>query len=936
MSKRIERINKWFGRATAVVIRFRWLIIIGLILLTAFAMAGVKRIKIDISNESWFLPDDPLVIAKREFEEIFGNNDYVAVLVEADDVFSPEILRMMRELGQELKNKLPYADKLTSITDMDFTRGTEEGLEVGNIVPDEIPTDPKEIAEIKRLAFSKKFLVNRLFSDDSKQSWILLRLRTYPETDATNMEEYPQLVVGKKALEIIHQDKYKNFNLKVTGMPVLNFEKRSYYNKEASRVFGISIIITIIALILILRSVRGLFIPLITAISSIIWVFGGMGWLGIKVDNTVMIMPVLLALAVSIGYSIHIFNFFKQKFLLTGKRKESILYAVEHTGWPILFTAATTIAALLSFLFVDIKTIRWMGLSAGICVIAAYIIVMLFTPAILSFGKDRKPHPEYAEKGDGKAEHFLMKFSDWVLSHPAQILSVFGIIVILLIIGLTKVEVDMRMEKMGLKVPFRAKLWHINNTKVGSMWSYDVTIKFDDADKAKDPVVLRNLDILTDEISKFPCVKRAYSLADIVKDLNQVMHSDDPEYYSIPGNKELVSQLLLLYEMSGGTGSENWVDYDYTTLRISAEVGDFMAKEFEKQWDYLETRTKELFPDAKFGIVGVAVQFSTMAVYITKGQIRSLLIALIVITILMMIVFGSIKTGLIGMIPNIAPTIFAGGLMGFLGTPLDMMTMIIGPMILGLAVDDTIHFINHCKLEFWRTGNYRKAIRDTFRTVGKALFMTTLIIVLGFVAYITSLDKFCSNLGIYTIVAILAALLADFFVTPVLIMWTKPFGKEKKNNTDYLLNNKKTMEKIMNNRTKVMMLWAIFLFGMIFHTLLAVMPVFWGQSVAMTQEQIAANPMDPMMWMMLFFFLFPMIMIVLTLSIEAKWFRITNFILSLLFTLMNIWHLIGHLGESPADPCQIVLLTFVLISGILLNIFSFQWMKKQGDQNVRK
>ena len=237
--------------------------------------------------------------------------------------------------------------------------------------------------------------------------------------------------------------------------------------------------------------------------------------------------------------------------------------------------------------------------------------------------------------------------------------------------------------------------------------------------------------------------------------------------------------MLLLYEMSGGTEAENWVDYDYTTLRISAEVGDFLAKEFEKQWDYLETRTKELFPDAKLGIVGVAVQFSTMSMYITRGQIRSLLIALIIITILMMIVFNSVKTGLIGMIPNIAPAIFAGGLMGYFRTPLDFMTMIIGPMILGLAVDDTIHFINHCKLEFWRTGSYEKAIRETFRTVGKALFMTSLILVLGFVAYTTSLDKMYLRLGIYTIVAILAALLADFFVTPILIMLVKPFGKGK-------------------------------------------------------------------------------------------------------------------------------------------------------------
>jgi hypothetical protein len=133
---------------------------------------------------------------------------------------------------------------------------------------------------------------------------------------------------------------------------------------------------------------------------------------------------------------------------------------------------------------------------------------------------------------------------------------------------------------------------------------------------------------------------------------------------------------------------------------------------------------------------------------------------------------------------------------------------------------------------------------------------------------------------------------------------------------------------IMSNRTKISVLWAIFLFGMIFHTLLAIMPVFWGQSVTMAQEQIDTHSLTPMMWMMLFFFLVPMIIIALTLFIETKWHKITNFIFTLLFTLFNIWHLMGHAGETPIDLRQIVLLTFVLISGILLNIVSYKWIKE--------
>lgn len=132
----------------------------------------------------------------------------------------------------------------------------------------------------------------------------------------------------------------------------------------------------------------------------------------------------------------------------------------------------------------------------------------------------------------------------------------------------------------------------------------------------------------------------------------------------------------------------------------------------------------------------------------------------------------------------------------------------------------------------------------------------------------------------------------------------------------------------MNNRTKIITLWIVFLFGMTFHSLLAFMPLFWGGSIAMSPEQIAKNPMASSMWMVLLFFLLPMIIIAVTLFIEAKWYKVTNFVFTLLFTMMNIWHLIGHLGESPVDPCQIVLLTFVLISGILLNVVSYRWIKE--------
>jgi predicted RND superfamily exporter protein len=270
------------------------------------------------------------------------------------------------------------------------------------------------------------------------------------------------------------------------------------------------------------------------------------------------------------------------------------------------------------------------------------------------------------------------------------------------------------------------------------------------------------------------------SLLDVIKDMNQVMHSDDPAYYQIPDEQELVAQLLLLYEMADGTEQEHWVDYEYTTLRLMVEISEFDTAEIEREFHYIERRVKDLFPEAKFGMVGGAVQVSVAQHYISKGEIVSFLIALVVVGILMILVFQSVKTGLIGMIPNLAPALVVGGIMGYLDIPLEMTTMMIIPMLLGLAVDDTIHFITHCKLEFQRTGNYQKSIETTFKTVGKAIFMTSFILIAAFSVYMSSIAKFFVNLSVLAISGVLSALLADYFITPILVNWSKPFGSAKK------------------------------------------------------------------------------------------------------------------------------------------------------------
>ncbi|WP_169743005.1 efflux RND transporter permease subunit [Desulfobacter vibrioformis] len=737
-------------------------------------------IQTDMDQDNWLLEDDALLAAKEHFEKIFGNDDFCAVLVEADNIFTPEVLTGIQKLGAELVEKVPFADDVVSLTDFEFTFGTQEGIEIIDLVPEPVPTSPEELAKIKTMAMSKPALKNKIVSEDGRYAWIALRMRLIPDKWAeNNSEENPEMAVGRIFKEVVGQEKYRFLNPKTTGLPVINIDKRAFLARETPKLFGISIILTILILAVSLRSATGVVFPLLTAVSAIVIVFGFQGFLGIVFDPSMTFIPVFLSLAVSIGYSIHIFNFFEREFPKNGQRRNTLLHAIEETGWPLLFSALTTIVALLSFLLVPIRPIRWIGVSAACLVGVTYILVIVLLPSLLSFGKDRKPHAVYTPKSGRLIERWMDKLGNKVLLRPKTTITLFILIVAICLIGITKFEVSFDyVRTMGLRIPYIARLNYIGNTPVGSIYAYDVAIEFPDPEAARDPENLKKFDRLVAEVKAFPMTKKVSSLLDIVKDLNQVVNDGDPSFYRIPDNREMIAQLLLLYENTGGVEVEKWVDYDYQRLRLMVEIANPDSKEINRELRLIRERSKECFPDAKVLFIGSISQFAVMMDYVTWGQVRSFLTSLVLIGILMSIVFGSIKTGLIAMIPNIAPALVVGGIMGFANIPLDIMTVTIMPMLLGLAVDDTIHFINHSQLEYSRTGSYAESTRRVFSTVGVALFLTSMVLTLNFSAYLASLAKVYVSMGILIPAGILAALAADYFVTPVLLNYFRPFPRK--------------------------------------------------------------------------------------------------------------------------------------------------------------
>ena len=782
----VSRVNKAFARLGRFQVKFRWLILLATILVTLAACLGLPQLQMTASEEEWFDDWDKVKIDQAHFNEIFGSEDSYMVLVRANDVFAPEVLSAIKRLSKRLENEVPYADRVVSLThNLSIPIANDEGFEVIDPFESGIPTDSAQLAAKKTLIMSRESLVNNIVSDDAKETWVILSLKSYE-----GGVDFGKDSIAPFARNVILSEEFQSdkFQFLPTGMSYTEMEENEVISRECAMriIFGFAVML--VCLILFVRSLRGVIVPAIATVGGIASVLGVNAWLGIIGDESMVALPILLGMALSVGYSIHYINSFRMHFRRTGNRRESVINAVEETGWPILFTVITTVASLISFLFAGIRPIRWIGgISAGI-VFMVYLYVIILIPILMSFGKNAKPDPtEVKAAGATKADILFEFFGRKVCRHSGIVAAISAAIMLAQIPGVMNIDVNMDYTKtMGEKIPFVTRLMDMISGKLGSLYDFNVMVEFNDNDALKDPANMKRIETLEQKLGTLHLTKisgdkpRVQSVTRLVKEMNRTLNSDSTEYYKIPDAQDMLTQLLFLYEISDADALFERMDEDYKTTYIHIELSGYDAKKIVEDLDSAKSYAAQIFPDAKTSIVGEVVKYAEMNGKLVKGLLRSFGGSFVIIAIMMILAFGSIKAGLIGMIPNVAPVLLIGGVMGYSGMPLDMITMIVMPMILGIAVDDTIHMNNHIKYGYERTGSYKKALLLSYREIGKTMGMTTFILCAMFFVFIFSPMGALHNVGLLSIIGLAAALVADYTLTTALVYVTKPYGKEKR------------------------------------------------------------------------------------------------------------------------------------------------------------
>ena len=779
---KIEKINDLFGKYAEQLLRMRWLTLGAFVLILVVSVLGIKRMVTETSFDDYFIEDDPMLVKTEEFKSHFGNDYYVGVLTQCDNHFTKENLTTLRALSNELMDSLSYADKITSLTDIEFMVGSDEGMTIEQIVPDVIPDNGSPAMDsIKARAYSKPHVARKLVSKDGRMSWIMVKLRTFPKDSVWKKQGNvsPDIVTGQEVEHIIRKPEYASLSPKGTGMPYTSSCKTSFIGKEMGHLMMIATVICVLVMLFMTRSLRGIIAPIISVIGGLFITYGIAGWTQMYVDSTVLMIPTILSFAVAIAYNIHIFSYFIGRMRIHGERMKAIVETVREIGWSVFFCGFTTLVSLLSFLVIPIRPMHCVGIISSMSVLFVLLTSLIITPVLLSLGKNKKPVEGFTEESDTRWTKAMVTMSDCVLRNPRKIGISFLVICIVFAIGLLKIEAAFDVARtMGEEVPYVKEVMDVGRSELGSLYSYDLIVEFQNDDEAKKPENLRRLEQLQAKVDSYNLTKRTTSILDIMKDLNQTLNNGNKAYYRIPDSEEEVAQMILLYENAGGTESEYWVDYDYRRLRLMVELSDFNSATVERELEQIQADANKIFPGAKVTTVGNIPQYVTMMQYLVRGQMLSFVISILIIGVILMIAFQSIRVGLIGLIPNMMPAIFVGGYMGWMGIPLDMMTATLLPMMLGLAVDDTIHFINHSKLEYDRTHDYHSAIRRTFRVVGIAIVTTSIITSAVFASFCTSLCTMCFNFGLMAIIGVMSALAADLLITPILVRYCKVFGKK--------------------------------------------------------------------------------------------------------------------------------------------------------------
>ena len=765
----------------------------------------LSTLKMDTSTEGFLHKTNPMRIEYDVFRDQFGRDEKLMIAVKTDSIFNLGFLKKLDNFHSVLEEELPHIKGVDSLINARNTFGIEGELIVEPLI-DDLPETQEDMSRLRSTITNNSFYKNLLYSEDFTMTTVTIDTQTYSNAEAISedvnidfdepldFDEFldfdaeaqvdqsaPRLYLSDaendeiilKTQQIMERFNDDNFEIYLSGSAAIAGIFKQALMNDAVVFISLMMVIIMIVLYALFRRISGVFLPLICVGLTLITTVSLMAIFSAPFTMATQIMPTFL-LAVVTSAAIHLLAIFYKDLMRTKDKKASLRYAMGHSGLAIVMTSLTTAAGLWSFSFSGVAPVADLGVFASSGVLVGLLFTLVFLPALIA--KTNFAHLEQKSDVEGNTlmDRVLLGISKIGTGRPKLIVAISAILIIFAAVVATQLRFSHFPLQWLPEDNFARVATETVDENLAGALTLEVVVDTGKTNGLYNPELLRKIDDVSENIDSITSgnmfVGKVISFIDIIKETNKALNENREEYYSIPDNPDLIAQEFLLFESSGNGDLNSLVDANYSKARLTLKtpfIDSLEAKIFiDRAQTYLD---KEFGALASVSFTGIGTLMTVTFEEAIYSSATSYILAFSLITVLMVLLIGNLKIGLISMIPNLLPIIFLSTIMVIFKMPLDMFTLLIGAIALGLAVDDTVHFMHNFRRYELQYNDVDKAVRLTLMGTGRAITLTSIVLALGFLVLTFSQMNNMFDFGVLTACAILVALVADFFLMPAIM-----------------------------------------------------------------------------------------------------------------------------------------------------------------------
>lgn len=744
--------------------KYSLLVLLATIFLIIVATIGGKNLYFRGDYDIFFDGTNKQLLAFDEIQTTFAKTDNLAIVIapEDGDIFTPQTLSLIQKITVDAW-QVPYSSRVDSIANYQHTEAFDDDLLVEDLLYSEYELTPERISKVKSIALSEPVLKSALVSEKGDVTVVNITVQL-PEMDKT--AEVEEVVSSINAMIDRYQRAYPDVTFHKAGIIAMNHAFMTAAQDDSSTLVPTMLVVILVFLTIMLRSILSVIATLIVIIGSVMATMGISGWAAMFLSTATVNVPTLI-MTLAVADCVHVIATMRQSMKNGFTKVQSIERSIALNFVPILITSVTTAIGFLMMNMSDSPVLRDFGNLSALGVMVACFLSVTLLPALL---KLLPIHVKMETSQDQK--HVMDRLGDFVVSQRRALLplSVAVIVVCASLIPLNKVN-DESVEYFGQRNEFRQAADFMEE-RISGMTNISIAIKTNESQGIAAPDFLNTIGEFSSWLRDQPETDHVATLADVYKRLNKNMHGDDEAYYLLPQERELAAQYLLLYEMSlpYGLDLNNQINVDKSSIKMVLTVANLGSVELVD----LENRIYQWFAEHAPQYQVVASSPSLMFAHIGETNMASMLstlpITLVLISALLIFALRSVRLGLISLMPNIAPAVIGFGLWALISGEINLGLSVVVTLTLGIVVDDAVHFLSKYQRARREGQTAEQAVRYAFHTVGRALWITTVVLVAGFSVLAMSSFRLNADMGQLSAIVIFIALVVDFLFLPTLLM----------------------------------------------------------------------------------------------------------------------------------------------------------------------